>query len=42
MAGVSRPTRRVSGVVLYSRPGNDITKRFPAVAEAVAALPVAT
>lgn len=25
--------------MLYSRPGNDITKRFPGVAEAVAALP---
>lgn len=31
--------RSGAGVVLYSRPGNDITKRFPGVAEAVAALP---
>lgn len=26
-------------VTLYSRPGNDITKRFPYIAEAIAALP---
>jgi len=31
--------RTGSGVLLYSRPGNDISKRFPGVAEAVAALP---
>lgn len=31
--------KTAAGVVLYSRPGNDISDRFPAVAEAVAALP---
>jgi bifunctional non-homologous end joining protein LigD len=31
--------RTGSSVLLYSRPGNDLTKRFPAIAEAVAAPP---
>jgi ATP-dependent DNA ligase len=31
--------KNTEGVTLFSRPGNAITKRFPAVAEAIAALP---
>ena len=31
--------KRSDGVTLYSRPGNDLTARFPRIAEAVAALP---
>lgn len=31
--------KRVDGVTLYSRPGRDLTARFPRIAEAVAALP---
>lgn len=31
--------KHTGGVTLYSRPGNDITRRFPYIADAIAALP---
>jgi len=35
MDSESSPARMVSGVRLYSRPGNDFTRRFPLIVDAL-------
>ena len=42
MASGSSPARDGERVRLYSRPGNDLTNRFPLIVEAMARMPSCT